>query len=114
MNDTNQLLTRGIANIIPGKSELEILLKSNKKLNIYMGIDPTTTKIHLGHTVDLRKLHAFAKLEHNVTFLIGDFTGMIGDPTDKSATRTKLSPDEVKENSEDFVAQIKNIFNFFM
>ena len=64
----NDLLTRGVANIVPNKIELEKLLKSGKKLNIYLGIDPTATKIHLGHTIPLRKLQEFADLGHNIYF----------------------------------------------
>ena len=77
------LLDRGVENIIPSKEKLQQLLNSNKKLNIYIGIDPTATRIHIGHAVPLRKLNEFANLGHNVTFLIGDFTALIGDTSDK-------------------------------
>ena len=79
MDKIDELLTRGVANIIPSRDELEKVLKSGKKLNIYLGIDPTATKIHLGHAVLLRKLQQFVELGHRVTFLIGDFTALIGD-----------------------------------
>jgi len=61
-------LTRGVANIIPNKDELKKTLESGKKLNVYLGIDPTSTKIHLGHAVPLRKLQKLAELGHHVTF----------------------------------------------
>ena len=84
MTDIDELLTRGIANIIPSKDKLAEKLKKDGKLNVYLGIDPTNTKIHLGHAVSLRKLQKFAELGHNVTFLIGDFTAQIGDPINRS------------------------------
>ena len=85
MDKIDELLTRGVVNIIPGKAELEKVLKSGKKLNVYLGIDPTATKIHLGHAVLLRKLQQFVELGHSVTFLIGDFTALIGDTSDKDS-----------------------------
>ena len=74
MDLIEELLTRGVENIIPDKENLRKLLASGRKLNIYLGIDPTATHIHIGHAVPLRKLNALAQLGHNVTFLIGDFT----------------------------------------
>ncbi|MGI8419884.1 MAG: tyrosine--tRNA ligase, partial [Candidatus Levyibacteriota bacterium] len=67
MDQIEELLTRGVANIIPGKEVLRTELESGRKLNIYLGIDPTSTKIHLGHTVALRKLQSFSTLGHHVT-----------------------------------------------
>src|SRR5258708_17044881 len=94
MDRIEELLTRGVANIIPGKKELETRLRSGEKTNIYLGIDPTATRIHLGHAVPLRKLQAFAALGHHVTFLIGDFTAMIGDTSDKDTERPILRREE--------------------
>lgn len=110
--DTEELLTRGVANIIPSKKELENKLKSGKKLNIYLGIDPTSTKIHLGHTVGLRKLQQFSELGHNVTFLIGDFTALIGDTSDKDSERPSLSPKEIEENFATYKKQAEKILDF--
>ena len=87
MDNIEELLKRGVANIIPGKKELENRLNSNNKLNVYLGIDPTATKIHLGHALLLRKLQKFAEYGHNVTFLIGDFTALVGDSSDKDSER---------------------------
>jgi len=112
MNDIDELLTRGVANIIPGKNELEKLLKSGKKLNIYFGIDPTATKIHLGNAVPLRKLQKFAELGHNVTFLIGDFTALIGDTSDKEAERRQLTSKEIEENFQTYKKQAEKILDF--
>src|ERR1035437_9495623 len=112
MNGFEELLTRGVANIIPGKNELEKLLKSDKKLNIYLGIDPTSTKIHLGHAVALRKLNSFAKLGNNVTFLIGDFTALIGDTSDKDSERPSLSTREIEENFKTYKKQAEKILDF--
>lgn len=107
-----EILTRGVTNIIPNKPGLEKALKSSKKLNIYLGIDPTATKIHLGHAMPLRKLQAFADLGHNITFLIGDFTALIGDTSDKDSERPSLTPEEIKENFETYKSQAEKILDF--
>lgn len=112
MDKIDELLTRGVANIIPGKEELKKLLTSGKKLNIYLGIDPTATKIHLGHAVSLRKLNEFAKLEHNVTLVIGDFTALIGDTSDKDTERPVLTPVEIQENFKTYKKQAEKIIDF--
>ncbi|MCL5970189.1 MAG: tyrosine--tRNA ligase, partial [Patescibacteria group bacterium] len=112
MNYIDELLTRGVANIIPGKQELERLLKSGKKLNVYFGIDPTATKIHLGNAVPLRKLQKFAELGHNVTFLIGDFTALIGDTSDKDSERPSLTSKEIEENFQTYKKQAEKILDF--
>lgn len=112
MNKIEELLTRGVANIIPNKKKLEALLKSGKKLNAYLGIDPTATRIHLGHAVLLRKLEEFAKLGHNVTFLIGDFTALIGDTSDKDTQRPILTSEQIQENFKTYKKQAEKILDF--
>jgi len=112
MNGIDELLTRGVANIIPGKDELKKLLESGKKLNIYLGIDPTSTHIHLGHAVPLRKLQQFADLGHNVTFLIGDFTALIGDTSDKDSERPSLTKEQIEENFQTYKKQAEKILDF--
>lgn len=107
-----ELLTRGVANIIPSKEELKKLLTSGKKLNVYLGIDPTATRIHLGHAVVLRKLNEFTKLEHNITFLIGDFTALIGDTSDKDTERPVLTPEQIQENFKTYKKQAGKILDF--
>ena len=112
MDKIEALLTRGVANIVSGRKELETELRSGKKLNIYLGIDPTSTKIHLGHAVALRKMQSFSELGHNVTFLIGDFTALIGDTSDKDTERPVLTSEEIKENFQTYKKQAEKILDF--
>ena len=112
MQDNKELLTRCVANIIPGKESLDSLLQSDQKLNIYFGIDPTMTKIHLGHTVPLRKLQAFAQRGHHVVFLIGDFTALIGDTSDKEAERPILTTEDITSNFQTYKKQAEKILDF--
>jgi tyrosyl-tRNA synthetase len=112
MNVFDELLTRGVANIIPGKDELKKLLESGKKLNIYLGIDPTSTRIHLGHAVPLRKLQKLAELGHNVTFLIGDFTALVGDTSDKDSERPILTSEEIENNFQTYKKQAEKLVDF--
>ena len=104
------LLMRGFEEII-SKEELEKKLSSGRVLRIKAGFDPTAPDLHLGHTVLINKLKLFQDLGHKVIFLIGDFTGMIGDPTGKSSTRPPLSKDEVRDNAKTYVEQISKILN---
>ncbi len=108
----NNILNRGVENIIPDKKSLENLLNSGKILNIYLGIDPTAVKIHIGHAVLLRKLQTFADLGHNVTFLVGDFTALIGDTSDKNSERPSLTSDEIKENFKTYKSQAQKFLDF--
>lgn len=112
MTNINDLLTRGVENIIPSKSKLEELLNSGHKLNIFLGIDPTATRIHIGHAVPLRKLNEFAKLGHNVKFLIGDFTALIGDTSDKDTERPVLTTDQIQANFETYKKQAEKVVDF--
>jgi tyrosyl-tRNA synthetase len=112
MDKVEELLTRGVANIISSKEELIGLLKSGKKLNIYMGIDPTAVNIHLGHAVALRKLRDFANLGHNVTFLVGDFTALVGDTSDKETERPQLTSEQIQENLKTYKEQASKILDF--
>jgi len=112
MDTIQELLTRGVENIIPGKKPLETLLRSGKKLNIYFGIDPTATNIHVGHAVPLRKLQQFSELGHHVIFLIGDFTALIGDTSDKDSERPVLSLEQIEENFQTYKKQASKILDF--
>lgn len=112
MDKIDELLTRGVANIISNKEELRKALSSNKKLNVYLGIDATATRIHLGHAVVLRKLEEFAKLGHNVTFLIGDLTALIGDTSDKDTERPVLTSEQIQENFKTYKKQAEKILDF--
>lgn len=88
------------------RAKLEQSAKSGKPLRVKLGADPTAPDIHLGHTVVIRKLRAFQELGHTAIFLIGDFTGMIGDPSGKNATRPQLTRDEINANAETYRHQI--------
>jgi tyrosyl-tRNA synthetase len=101
-------LKRGAAEILL-ESELAERLGSGRALRIKAGFDPTAPDLHLGHTVLINKLRQFQELGHEVLFLIGDFTGMIGDPTGKSTTRPPLTRDEVLENAATYEEQIYKI-----
>ena len=103
-------LRRGTAEIIDEK-DLKELLEKGKPLRIKAGFDPTAPDLHLGHTVLLYKMKQFQDLGHEVIFLIGDFTGMIGDPTGRSETRKNLTPDEVKENAKTYLEQVYKILD---
>ncbi len=111
MDKVEEVLTRGVANIISGKKELENAIH-NKKLNVYLGIDPTMTKIHLGHAVPLRKIQALAELGHHVTFLIGDFTALVGDTSDKESERPILTPEEIEHNFQTYKTQAEKVLDF--
>jgi tyrosyl-tRNA synthetase len=102
-------LRKGTMEIIPEnelRAKLEKSAKTGKPLRVKLGADPTAPDIHLGHTVVIRKLRAFQELGHTVIFLIGDFTGLIGDPSGKSATRPQLSREEINANAETYKRQI--------
>ena len=105
-----QQLLRGADEIIP-QMELETKLASQKPLEIKAGFDPTAPDLHLGHTVLINKLRQFQTLGHNVSFLIGDFTGLIGDPTGKSATRPALTEAEIKINAQTYQDQVFKILD---
>ncbi len=107
----NDLLTRGVENIYPDQKKLEELLLSGKQLRLYCGYDPTASSLHIGHGITIRKLAKFLELGHHVMFLFGDFTGTIGDPTDKSATRKPLTLEQVKDNLKGWKKQIQNIID---
>lgn len=109
---TQDILTRGVENIIPDGKKLHEVLDSGKKLNIYLGIDPTATQIHIGHAVPLRKLQAFAEAGHNVTFLIGDFTALIGDTSDKDTERPVLTTEQIQANFAEYKKQAEKIVDF--
>ena len=108
----HELTSRAVAEIYPSKDALIVALSSGKRLKVYMGIDPTAPDMHVGHESQLLKLKRLQDLGHEITLLIGDFTAMIGDPTDKTAARTKLTREEVLANSSGYMAQASKILNF--
>src|SRR5213595_3416381 len=93
------------------RSKLEKSRTSGKPLRVKAGFDPTAPDLHLGHTVLLRKLKHFQDLGHTVIFLIGDFTGMIGDPTGRSVTRPPLSREQIEQNAETYKEQVFKILD---
>ncbi len=103
-------IQRGVVDIIP-MEELRRKLATGRPLRIKLGVDPTSPDLHLGHTVVVNKLRQFQELGHVVIFLIGDFTGMIGDPTGRSETRKALSREQVLENAESYTKQVFKILN---
>src|SRR5215471_18248131 len=107
--DQLSYIKKGSAEIVKEselQSKLERSLATNKPLRVKAGFDPTAPDLHLGHTVLLRKLKHFQDLGHTVIFLIGDFTGMIGDPTGRSATRPPLTSEELDRNAETYKVQV--------
>lgn len=104
------LLKRGVSEVISEK-DLEERLKEGKPLRIKAGFDPTAPDLHLGHTVLLNKLKHFQDLGHEVIFLIGDFTGLIGDPTGKNVTRKPLTAEDVARNAETYKEQVFKILD---
>ena len=108
MNDNLKYIKRGTDEIL-NESELEKKLLSGKKLTIKAGFDPTAPDLHLGHTVLINKLRHFQNLGHRVIFLIGDFTGKIGDPSGKNKTRPSLSENELNKNAKTYEKQVYKI-----
>lgn len=107
-----ELLTRGVEHIYPSYLELEKKLLSGEKLRLYCGYDPTAPALHIGNAISLNKLAQFQALGHEVIFLIGDFTGLIGDPTDKQAVRRKMTREEVLHNARDYQKQASAYLKF--
>ncbi|OOE54727.1 tyrosine--tRNA ligase [Salinivibrio kushneri] len=103
-------LKRGVDEVIP-EDELVAKLKEDRPLRIKLGADPTAPDIHLGHTVILNKLRAFQALGHEVIFLIGDYTGMVGDPSGKNTTRPPLTREQVLQNAETYKEQVFKILD---
>ncbi len=109
--DNDQLLHRGVQDIVPRKG-LEDKIKAGKKLKVYLGIDPTSTNIHLGNAVPLRKLRDFQEAGHEVIFLVGSFTALIGDTSDKEAMRVPLTQAQIESNFQTYKEQASKILDF--
>ncbi len=110
MSDALEIIRRGATEILL-EDELETKLAAGGPLRIKAGFDPTAPDLHLGHTVLINKMRQFQDLGHDVVFLIGDFTGMIGDPTGKNATRPPLTEDEVHANAQTYSGQVFKILD---
>ncbi|MFA6171405.1 MAG: tyrosine--tRNA ligase [Patescibacteria group bacterium] len=107
-----EVLSRGVEKIYPSYEALEKVLMSGQRIRLYCGFDPSAEALHIGNAIQLNKLRQFQELGHEVIFLIGDFTGMIGDPTDKTATRKKLTREEVRANAKNYKKQAGAYLNF--
>jgi len=113
-------LYRGVSEIFPDQPEsqnpsenlAQCLEKSDHPLRIKLGIDPTASDIHIGHSIPVRKLRAFQDAGHTAVLIIGDFTAQIGDPTGKSEVRTQLTPAQVQQNAETYLEQVRPILDF--
>src|SRR6478735_12623378 len=109
-----EFLKKGTVDVIREadlKAKLERSAKTGKPLRVKLGLDPTAPDIHIGHTVVIRKLRAFQDLGHTVIFLIGDFTGMIGDTTGKNVTRKPLTREDVLANAETYAEQVFKVLD---
>ncbi len=109
LNEQLEYLTKGTVDVIPLeelKKKLEKSAATGRKLRVKLGCDPTAPDLHLGHSVVIRKMKAFQELGHDVIFLIGDFTGMIGDPTGRNTTRPPLTREQIEANAETYKSQI--------
>ncbi len=106
------LLSRGVEAVFPNKDFLKSRLLKGEKLTFFLGIDPTGPTLHLGHAITIKKLAEFQKLGHQIILLIGDFTAMIGDPTDKTAVRKKLTREQVLKNCEKYKDQASKFISF--
>jgi tyrosyl-tRNA synthetase len=108
--DAMQQIKRGCDEILL-EAELLEKLRQSRPLKIKAGFDPTAPDLHLGHTVLINKMRQFQELGHHIMFLIGDFTGMIGDPSGKSATRPPLSPEQIQQNAQTYQEQVFKILD---
>jgi tyrosyl-tRNA synthetase len=111
-SEIEELLSRGVENIFPNKDFLKSRMLKGERLTIYLGIDPTGPTLHLGHVIPIVKLSKFQKMGHKIILLMGDFTAMIGDPTDKTATRKKLTRAEVLNNLKNYKKQASKFISF--
>jgi tyrosyl-tRNA synthetase len=119
MNELDWLY-RGTHEIFPNRPDSDnpeenlpqLMTRANRPLRVKLGIDPTGSEIHLGHTIPFRKLRAFQDAGHTAVVIIGDFTAQIGDPTGKSEVRPQLTPEKVRENASDYLNQLRPILDF--
>src|SRR5437899_162329 len=109
-----QILKRGVEQIVPEPEflrKLERSVREDRPLRIKYGIDPTGIDVHLGHTVPLRKLRQFQELGHTAIIIIGNYTALVGDPSGRDETRSKLTPQQVEANARDYLAQVGRIID---
>jgi tyrosyl-tRNA synthetase len=111
MDQITKVLEKNVEKVYPSKKALEKVLRSDKKLRLYIGIDPTATRLHLGHTIGIRKLQEFADLGHEAIFLFGDGTVLVGDPSERTESRKLITEKEIAENTRTWKKQIKPFLN---
>jgi tyrosyl-tRNA synthetase len=108
----DEVLERGVEIVYPDKKMFKKLLMSGKRIKLYCGYDPSADSLHIGNAISINKMSQFQKLGHEVIFLIGDFTGMIGDPTDKGAARQKMTREQVLANAKHYKKQASAFLDF--
>lgn len=111
MNNINQLLTRRTEKVLPSPEDLKDVLKK-RKISLYFGVDPTATKLHLGHTIGLRKLQEFANLGHHAILLFGTGTVLVGDPSLRAEARKPITQEEIEQNISTWKQQVSAILDF--
>lgn len=111
MDNVSQVLTRAVEKILPSREDLRKLMES-KKIRVYLGVDPTGTRLHLGHTIPMRKLQEFAELGHEVILLIGTGTVLAGDPSQRTESRKKITEEEIKKNIATWKDQAAKVIDF--
>jgi len=112
MDKIDEVLTRRVEKIYPSRKALEKVLRSGKKIKLYLGVDPTGGDLHIGHAVPLMKLQEFIKLGHHVIFLVGNFTALCGDPSGHEGPRKRLTSAEIKKNMATYKKQASKILDF--
>ncbi|MES3005015.1 MAG: tyrosine--tRNA ligase [Patescibacteria group bacterium] len=108
----DELLSRGIENVFPNKEFVKAKMMRGERVTLYLGVDPTGPTLHMGHVIPLLKMAKFQELGHQIILLMGDFTAMIGDPTDKTSARKKLSSEEVMANLKEYKNQASKYISF--
>ena len=112
MDHIAKLLTRGVEAIYPSTDVLEKTLRSGKKLRVYMGVDPTGIKLHVGHSIGLSKLQQFADAGHEAILLFGTGTVLVGDPSQRKEARARITREEIEENIKTWKKQVSSIIDF--
>ncbi|OGK48927.1 tyrosine--tRNA ligase, partial [Candidatus Roizmanbacteria bacterium RIFCSPLOWO2_01_FULL_40_14] len=112
MNQMEELLIRGVDTIYPNIKALEKRIENGKPLRVYIGVDPTGTKLHIGHSIGLSKLQEFADADHEAILLFGTGTVLVGDPSQRSEARKRITEDEINENIKTWKEQVSKIIDF--
>jgi len=112
MDEMDEILNRSIAEVLPSKEEFKKVLLSGKKLRIYIGCDATGTQLHIGNATNFMILERLRQLGHEVIVLFGDFTALIGDPSDKTAARIMLTKEQIEENMKTWKSQVEKVLDF--